>query len=197
MKDVQLVVELNEKLDSFFHTGLIWILAAIILISYIVNSLCSMKSNSKTIKRIVSICIASSFLLMMYITITSINTHEELMKAENEYYASLTDVTEVKVLNILETAIVNAEFCPHIRLKDSEKCTYVEFVHNNDVIQAFIPLNKQIYASSNNPVTITYLNLSEEDREHLNERFNFRNTFIEDHIAVYESSWVLGVSAVK
>lgn len=193
MKDFSRIQEINQILESFIHKEFIAILFVLTCIVFIIMVF----TNNKLVfgAGILYCCLFIGALVYDSYTIGKLE--DEL--AELEVSAKIDVAGDTKIVQstkILEKVAVEKKYCPHTELKNSETCTYLEFLSDGEITQVFIPLDRTIYADKENPISIEYLEAPHKDMVSLYEYFNFERTYIDGKHKIYKNYWALG-TAIK
>lgn len=97
---------------------------------------------------------------------------KEIAVIEQEFYSTLEETETIEVGLVLTTHKSVDYLCPHVILKENEECTYVKFISEGEVSEVFIPLEKDALSKADLPLNITYVSLTKEEYEFLNEHLH-------------------------
>lgn len=121
----------------------------------------------------------------------------ELIELKEEFYASLDTHTNVETADIVRSEVVNYRNCPLKELSSSEKCMYVEFVSDTGISEVFVPMDKEKYSKVLKGITITYVELTTEQKDFLFEFLRINKSNIAQPFYIEKENWSLGVSFSK
>lgn len=114
-----------------------------------------------------------------------------------EFYQSIDKTETVETNDIINSFTVNDSFCSHVKLKENENCTFVEFVSETPISKVFIPLESERFSNSALPISITYLSFTKEERDFANKLHNFSQYIRLQQYEIKDANWSFGVSINK
>lgn len=199
MDIISKIEKLEEKLDLFMYN---YLLLFLFLVSFIITiGIVSKGKSSKKTKQIVYTLFGTSsllvFLAILFLSQESHTMQVEVEELEKEFLHTYNKTVTVETKDIINSISVHKNYCPHVELKDTEKCTYVEFVSPTGITQVFIPLEGTTYANYDNSLSITYLDFSEKEREFVNEIQQTKHIVINKSHYLQEDGWSLGIRLGK
>lgn len=200
MEHFDRILELSDKLSGIQYSFLVLFFLSLISITFIlVMVLIVMSEEYKfdvgtVVFGLITVALASTTL---YMIVDRTSMKAEYMELSEQSLASIETTAVLKTNDIVNSIPVQYWFCPHVELKEDEKCTYLEFLSEGDITQLFIPLNKSVYANADKALEITYYDLSKEEREFLNEYLAIEYRAISGKHEIYPNGWSLGLSIKK
>lgn len=197
MDIISQIENLEAKLDLFVYNYLVVFLFLTLILFIITMRVVAKGKSSKKTKQIVYTLLGTSSLIILlsilYIAQDSDSIQAEVEELEKEFLHAFNKTVTVETKDIINSISVHKYYCPHVELKDTEKCTYVEFVSPTGITQVFIPLEGTAYANYDNSLSITYLDFSKKEREFVNEIQQVKHIVINKAHYIQEDGWSLGI----
>lgn len=197
MNEIERINEIKEKMDSFYFNETYLILAIGVVIAFIVGAIVVKKSKSDKppatlVALFVFFVFACGYFLMSMAYVSELRIELKELELAVMLDSIESEVT-IETTNIVKSMVVEDKYCVHMELKDTY-CTYLEFASNKGITQVLIPLENTVSADKENPLKITYFDLTKEQRDHLNKTLLVETHAINDTIKLYKNGWSLGVS---
>lgn len=198
----------NSSVEVFFAIVVPVLILSLIAFAVVFVVILENQRNKETYTRKDKLIMVSFILISTILTTVAVFTLNstsdrgyELRVQESEliyeFYQSIEKTETVETNDIINSFTVNDSFCSHVKLKENENCTFVEFVSETPVSKVFIPLESERFSNSALPISITYKSFTKEERDFANKLHNFSQYIRLQQYEIKDTNWSFGVSIDK